>query len=304
MKKAKVQSNGWTDKLYYITRLGTILGCIMMFFPAANPGYVCNLINKNLSLFTTAISYESLTALAMRPLDKGWVENSSFILLMVAAAIVCVGIILLAASGCMSVGNLKMKRVGNWFGLAGSALMCAGIVMLYMAYESFGNSSRPEKVWNIFPNGMYIYGVLAAILLITNIVIILFQPRPAKEEKCEIRTPMKLFLMFVPIIAMVFVFSYLPLWGWRYAFFDYKAGETLTMEKFVGFKWFTFLFESEATRNDIFRVLKNTLVMRVLVLLRAGCQWHLQFSLQKSKQAGSAVLCRPLLRFQILSAGF
>ena len=261
MKKAKVQGNGWTDKLYYITRLGTILGCIMMFFPAANPGYVCNLINKNLSLFTTAISYDSLTALAMRPLDKGWVENSSFILLMVAASIVCVGIILLAASGCMSVGNLKMKRVSNWFGLAGSALMCTGVVMLYMAYESFGNSSRPEKVWNIFPNGMYIYGVLAVILLITNIVIILFQPRPAKEEKCEIRTPMKLFLMFVPIIAMVFVFSYLPLWGWRYAFFDYKAGETLSMEKFVGFKWFTFLFESEATRNDIFRVLKNTLVM-------------------------------------------
>ncbi len=261
MKKVKVQSNGWTDKVYYVTRLGTILGLIMMFFPAANPGYVCNLINKNLSLFTTAISYDSLTALAMRPMDKGWVDKGSFIMLMAAAAIVCVGIALLAAAGCMSLGNLKMKRVGNWFGLAGSLVMCGGMVALYSAYESFGGSSRPDKVWNMMPNGMYIYAVLALVLLIANIVIILFQPRPAKGDVCEISTPYKLFLMFLPIIAFVFVFSYLPLWGWRYAFFDYSAGQSLSMDKFVGFKWFTYLFQNSATRGDILRVLKNTLIM-------------------------------------------
>ena len=33
MKKVKVQSNGWTDKVYYVTRFGTILGLMMMFFP-------------------------------------------------------------------------------------------------------------------------------------------------------------------------------------------------------------------------------------------------------------------------------
>ncbi|MBP3611116.1 MAG: sugar ABC transporter permease [Lachnospiraceae bacterium] len=261
MKKVKVQSNGWTDKVYYVTRLGTILGLVMMFFPAANPGYVCNLINKNLSLFTTAISYDSLTTLAMRPMDKGWVDKSSFVTLMVAAAIVCIGIALQAVAGCASLGNLKMKRIGNWFGLGGAAVMCGGMVGLYMAYESFGGSSRPEKVYNIMPNGMYIYAVLAAVLLVANIVIILFQPRPAKGEKCEIATPYKLFLMFLPIIAFVFVFSYLPLWGWRYAFFDYSAGQTLSMDNFVGFKWFTYLFQNEATRGDIMRVLKNTLVM-------------------------------------------
>ncbi|MBO5353519.1 MAG: sugar ABC transporter permease [Lachnospiraceae bacterium] len=261
MKKVKVQSNGWTDKVYYVTRLGTILGLVMMFFPAANPGYVCNLINKNLSLFTTAISYDSLTTLAMRPMDKGWVDKSSFVTLMVAAAIVCIGIALQAVAGCASLGNLKMKRIGNWFGLGGAAVMCGGMVGLYMAYESFGGSSRPEKVYNIMPNGMYIYAVLAAVLLVANIVIILFQPRPAKGEKCEIATQYKLFLMFLPIIAFVFVFSYLPLWGWRYAFFDYSAGQTLSMDNFVGFKWFTYLFQNEATRGDIMRVLKNTLVM-------------------------------------------
>jgi len=261
MKKVKDQCNGWTDKVYYVTRFGTVLGLMMMFFPAANPGYVCNLINKNLSLFTTAISYDSLTTLAMRPLDKGWVQNSSFIMLMVAAAIMCLGIVLGAVAGCMSVGNLKLKRISNRFGLAGAGVMGTGMVVMYKAYESFGNSDRPEKVYNIFPKGMYIFAVLALILFAANVLLILFQPRPEKGEQCEIKTPMKLFLMFIPIIAFVFIFSYLPLWGWRYAFFDYKAGETLTMDKFVGFKWFTYLFENEATRRDILRVLKNTLVM-------------------------------------------
>ncbi len=255
------KSNGWTDKVYYVTRLSTVLGLVMMFFPAANPGYVCNLINKNLSLFTTAVSYESLTALALRALDRGWVQKNSFIILMVAAAVLCVGVLMGAVASCMSVGNLKMKRISNWLGLGGAGIMGVGMIIMYMAYISFGGSDRPDKAYNILPGGLYIYVALALILLVAYSVIILFQPKPEKDEVCEIKTPMKLFLMFIPILAFVFIFSYLPLWGWRYAFFDYKAGETLTMDKFVGFKWFTYLFENEATRSDIVRVLKNTLIM-------------------------------------------
>jgi putative aldouronate transport system permease protein len=71
----------------------------------------------------------------------------------------------------------------------------------------------------------------------------------------------RLFLMMLPMLVLAFVFCYLPLFGWRYAFFDYKSGETLSMDKFVGFKWFTQLFQNSATRNDIIRVIKNTLAM-------------------------------------------
>ncbi|MDL2302118.1 ABC transporter permease subunit [Lachnospiraceae bacterium OttesenSCG-928-D06] len=77
----------------------------------------------------------------------------------------------------------------------------------------------------------------------------------------------KLFLMMLPFVALAFVFSYLPLWGWRYAFFDYKAGDTLSMDKFVGFKWFMELFRNPATVRDIARVLKNTLGMSGLGIL-------------------------------------
>jgi putative aldouronate transport system permease protein len=79
--------------------------------------------------------------------------------------------------------------------------------------------------------------------------------------KYEMSAQFKLFLMFIPFLILVFLFSYLPLWGWRYAFFDYKAGDTLSMVKFVGFKWFTYLFRNEATVKDVIRVMKNTLSM-------------------------------------------
>jgi putative aldouronate transport system permease protein len=39
------------------------------------------------------------------------------------------------------------------------------------------------------------------------------------------------------------------------------------MDKFVGFKWFAYLFQNEATRRDIVRVLKNTLAMSGLGII-------------------------------------
>jgi len=65
----------------------------------------------------------------------------------------------------------------------------------------------------------------------------------------------------MPFLFLVFVFSYLPLWGWRYSFFDYHPGGELSADKFVGFHWFTYLFENEATRADLLRVVVNTLAM-------------------------------------------
>ena len=65
--------------------------------------------------------------------------------------------------------------------------------------------------------------------------------------------------MCLPFLLLAFLFGYLPLYGWRYAFFDYKAGDVLSMSNFVGFKWFTYLVQNKATRSDIIRVMKNTL---------------------------------------------
>ncbi len=48
----------------------------------------------------------------------------------------------------------------------------------------------------------------------------------------------KEFLYILPFIILVAVFSYYPLYGWVYAFFDYRPPFPLSMDFFVGLKWF------------------------------------------------------------------
>ncbi|MBR6030127.1 MAG: sugar ABC transporter permease [Clostridia bacterium] len=67
--------------------------------------------------------------------------------------------------------------------------------------------------------------------------------------------------MMLPVILLAFIFAYLPIWGWRFAFFDYTPGGTIGPENYVGFKWFSFLFTDPATTRDLLRVLRNTLIM-------------------------------------------
>ena len=46
-----------------------------------------------------------------------------------------------------------------------------------------------------------------------------------------------------------------------------KVGDALTADRFVGFKWFSYLFQNEATKRDVVRVLVNTLAMSGLGIL-------------------------------------
>lgn len=77
----------------------------------------------------------------------------------------------------------------------------------------------------------------------------------------------KLFLLMLPFLVAVFLFSYLPLYGWSYAFYNYKFGIPMDQQEFVGFKWFTEMFTNAANRDNIVRVLKNTFGMSGLNLI-------------------------------------
>ena len=68
----------------------------------------------------------------------------------------------------------------------------------------------------------------------------------------------KLFLYVLPGILLVFIFHYLPLWGWSFAFFQYKPGKSLLDCTYVGLKNFKDLFGNQVMRADVLRVLKNT----------------------------------------------
>ena len=248
--------------IYYLNRLAIIFSIVMMFFPGINPAKVCGYINKNMSLLTTGTSYSRLIEECTRAFRQGWVVESSFQLLYYASMITCIGIVITVVCGCMSLGNLKMKKTGNWFAIVGSIVQIVGLVMIRNAYLQIAATSRPEKVEPMFQTtGYSLFMASAIVVLVTTVIIQLLLPKVPKDMKFEMLSKYKLFLMFLPFIALCFVFSYLPLYGWRYAFFDYKSGGTLAADNFVGFKWFTQLFQNEATRRDMVRVLRNTLAM-------------------------------------------
>lgn len=80
----------------------------------------------------------------------------------------------------------------------------------------------------------------------------------------------QLFLLVLPFIILVLLFAYYPLYGWMYAFYDYKPPKTLAQSAFVGLKWFKGLVENPIKVNQIIQVLKNTFAMSALTL---GTSW-------------------------------
>ena len=74
----------------------------------------------------------------------------------------------------------------------------------------------------------------------------------------------KLFLLALPVLIYIFVFKYMPLWGWSYAFFSYKPGLSLAQCDFVGLQNFQNLFGNAVMRDNLFRVLRNTFGIQIL----------------------------------------
>lgn len=69
-------------------------------------------------------------------------------------------------------------------------------------------------------------------------------------------------LLVLPGIILLFIFSYVPIYGIIMAFQDFKLGDTLGMSEWVGLKWFKQLF----TSPDLFGIVRNTLVISLLKL--------------------------------------
>lgn len=82
----------------------------------------------------------------------------------------------------------------------------------------------------------------------------------------KLKPKYRLFLMALPFVIFVFAFSYVPIFGWIYGFFDYKPGFSLGEMEFVGLKNFAKIITDW---SDLSRVLRNTLVMSGLGLLAA-----------------------------------
>ncbi len=74
------------------------------------------------------------------------------------------------------------------------------------------------------------------------------------------------FLYIAPFIILIAVFAYYPLYGWIYAFFDYRPPKPMTMDNFVGFKWFYSMVATPVKTKQILNVIANTFAMSGLTI--------------------------------------
>lgn len=84
-----------------------------------------------------------------------------------------------------------------------------------------------------------------------------------KKKKNTVES-IKLFLYIVPFLILSFLFSYFPLHGWIYAFYDFKPPLKLSQCEFVGLQWFKMLFANKTQLSQLAQVMKNTFAMSLL----------------------------------------
>ena len=76
----------------------------------------------------------------------------------------------------------------------------------------------------------------------------------------------KEFLLLLPFLLLVAVFSYYPLYGWIYSFFDYKPPLPFSWDSFVGLKWFKLMFSNPSYLRQTMDVLRNTFAISGIAL--------------------------------------
>ena len=76
-----------------------------------------------------------------------------------------------------------------------------------------------------------------------------------------IRKDPKLLLLIIPFVILTFLFSYVPLFGWAIAFFDYKPAIPIFQNKFVGLNNFRYMLKD---KRELTRVMTNTVTFAAL----------------------------------------
>ena len=85
--------------------------------------------------------------------------------------------------------------------------------------------------------------------------------REQRQINYKKRRSLEEFLYILPFLILVFVFSYFPLYGWIYAFHDYRPPYPIGWDTYVGVKWFSHILSNPMRMEDITRVLRNTFAM-------------------------------------------
>ncbi|WP_199614191.1 ABC transporter permease [Paenibacillus alkalitolerans] len=98
---------------------------------------------------------------------------------------------------------------------------------------------------------------------VTNNMQTQAKPRKGKSFWRTFLQNKYLYMMSLPFVVWVFVFSYLPLWGWTMAFQKFKPGKSFFEQQWVGFDNFRTLFQDDT----FYLVMRNTLAMSFMGLI-------------------------------------
>lgn len=85
-----------------------------------------------------------------------------------------------------------------------------------------------------------------------------------KLKKKKLDQEKRMFLYMLPFLLLCFAFSYFPLHGWIYSFYDYKPPLKLSQCNFMGLRWFKMIFGNPAQVRQLFIVMRNTFAMSFL----------------------------------------
>ncbi len=85
-----------------------------------------------------------------------------------------------------------------------------------------------------------------------------------KPKKKKLDQGKRMFLYMLPFLLLCFAFSYFPLHGWIYSFYDYKPPLKLSQCNFMGLRWFKMIFVNPAQVRQLFSVMRNTFAMSFL----------------------------------------
>jgi putative aldouronate transport system permease protein len=90
---------------------------------------------------------------------------------------------------------------------------------------------------------------------------------PQIRKRNRNKSKYTLFFMALPFLILAFVFSYLPLYGWIYSLYDFRPGIPLSKTTYMGLHWFEQMFSNAVRRQEVLRVLRNTIAMSSLGIL-------------------------------------
>ena len=85
-----------------------------------------------------------------------------------------------------------------------------------------------------------------------------------KPKNHKLHQAKRMFLYMLPFLLLCFAFSYFPLHGWIYSFYDYKPPLKLSQCNFMGLRWFKMIFGNPAQVRQLFIVMRNTFAMSFL----------------------------------------